>query len=274
MRVILSILLALTAAPCAMSQPVAAQPMARAELWNSEQFVLHSKIVGRDFLIQVAKPFDVVKGKVPAVYITDGNMLFSAAAAVAAANSGSESTGPAYYIGIGYPEQDRDVWLKERSAHLTHVDLKAKIHTGDGEKFAQFLIQELRPEIERRYPVDPARSVLAGYSFGGLFATHMLLDHPDAFQTYLIGSPSIWVEPKLLERAKAFNTAASPKRVFIGIGGQEKPFMLASELHDALNRPGNGITLQYWSVPDENHMTVPPAFLSRALRFAVPPIAK
>jgi predicted alpha/beta superfamily hydrolase len=266
MRLIMPLLLALLTPGIA-----SAQPVQRAELWNSEQFVLHSEIVGRDFLIQVAKPFDEVKEKVPAVYITDGNMLFTAAAAVAAASAGSESTGPAYYIGIGYPEQDRAVWYKERSAHLTHVQMKTEIHMGDGEKFAQFLIKELLPAIEKRYPVDPARRVLAGYSFGGLFTTHMLFDHPEAFQTYLMGSPSIWVEPKLLEKAKMFDTAAAPKRVFIAIGGDEKPFMLAKELHEALNRPGNGLTLQYWSVPDENHMTVPPAFLSRALRFAVPP---
>ena len=267
MRLILPFLLALAG----LAGTAVAQPVQRAELWNSEQFVLHSKILDRDLLIQVAKPFGEVKGKVPAVYITDGNMLFMAAAAVAAANAGKDSTGPAYYIGIGYPEQDRDLWFRDRSAHLTHVDMKAKVATGQGEKFAQFLIRELRPAIEARYPVDPARRVLAGYSFGGLFATRMLLDHPDAFDTYLLGSPSIWVEPGLLERAKAFETSASPKRVFIAIGALEPPFMRTGELRDALSRPGNGVTVQYWSAPDENHMTVPPAFLARALRFALPP---
>lgn len=270
MRLILTLLLAL----CATCLPAAAQPLPRAELWNTEQFVLHSKILDRDFLIQVAKPFDAVKGKVPAVYITDGNMLFSAAAAVAAANSGSESIGPAYYIGIGYPEQDRALWFKERSADLTYDKMKSTIVTGEGRRFAQFVMQELQPAIERRYPVDPARRVLVGYSFGGLFGTNVLLRHPEAFETYLLCSPSIWAEPALLDRARAFDTAASPKRVFIAIGGDEKPFMLAKELHDALNRPGNGLTLRYWSIPDENHMTVPPAFLSRALRFGVPPLPK
>ncbi|HSX57207.1 MAG TPA: alpha/beta hydrolase-fold protein [Sphingomonas sp.] len=267
MRLILSLLLVFTG----LTGSAAAQTVQRAELWNTEQFVLHSKILERDFLIQVAKPFGEVKGKVPAVYITDGNMLFMAAAAVAAANAGKDSTGPAYYIGIGYPEQDRDLWFKDRSAHLTHVDMKAKVPTGHGDKFAQFLIRELRPAIEARYPVDPARRMLAGYSFGGLFATRVLLDHPDAFDTYLLGSPSIWVEPALLDRAKAFSTPASPKRVFIAVGALEPPFMRTAELRDALSQPGNGVTVQYWSVPDENHMTVPPAFLARALRFALPP---
>lgn len=269
MRLILVLFLAIAG----LTLPVRAQSVKPAELWNSEQFVIHSQIVGRAFLIQVAKPFDPVKVKVPAVYITDGNMLFSTAAGIVAASAGKESTGPAYYVGIGYPEQDRGVWLKERAAHLTHVDMKASVPTGQGDKFAQFLIRELQPEIERRYPVDPARRILLGYSFGGLFATHMLLDHPDAFDTYLLGSPSIWVEPKLLERARAFTTP-TPKRIFIAIGAEEKPFMLARELHEALNRPGNGVATEYWSVPGENHMTVPPAFVSRALRFAVPPPAE
>jgi predicted alpha/beta superfamily hydrolase len=270
MRLILTLMLALAGlVPAAAAQR--GQPVQRAELWNSEQFVVHSKILDRDFLIQVAKPFGPVKGKVPAVYITDGNMLFSTAAGIIASSAGKESTAPAYYVGIGYPEQDRERWYRDRSQHLTHVDMKAAIATGNGARFAQFVIKELQPLIEKRYPVDPARNVLVGYSFGGLFATNVLLRHPEAFETYLLGSPSIWAQPKLLEMAKTFESAASPKRVFIAIGGEEKPFMLAKELHAALDRPGNGVTLRYWSVPDENHMTVPPAFLSRALRFALPP---
>jgi predicted alpha/beta superfamily hydrolase len=267
MRLFMALCLAL-AGPAA-AQP--AKPVQPATMWNSEQFVLHSDIVGRDYLIQVARPFGRVEGKVPAVYVTDGNMLFAAAAAVAAPNAGKDSTGPAYYIGIAYPEQDREVWLKARAADLTHRDLKGASPTGGGAKFARFLIEELRPAIEARYPVDPAHRVLVGYSFGGLFATRMLLDHPDAFDTWLIGSPSIWAEPDLIDRAKRFS---SPERVFIAVGGQEQSFMLegASGLYDALRRPGSGVTVQHWAVPDENHMTVPPAFLSRALRFALPPV--
>lgn len=251
--------------------PATAQGIQRAELWNSEQFVLRSKILERDFLIQVAKPFGEVEGKVPAVYLTDGNMLFAAAAAVAAPNAGKESAGPAYFIGIGYPEQDRETWLRRRAADLTHRDLKGKDPTGDGARFARFLIDELRPAIEARYPVDPARRILAGYSFGGLFATRMLLDHPEAFDTWLIASPSIWAEPQLLTRARQFKS--SGEQVFIAVGAQEAPFMLAgaSGLHDALRRPDSGVSVQYWTVPDENHVTVPNAFLARALRFALPP---
>jgi uncharacterized protein len=267
LRLILPLLVALAG----IAHAAQAQPVQRAELWNTEQFVLHSQTLDREFLIQVAKPFGTVQGKVPAVYITDGNMLFSTAAGIIASSVGKESTAPAYYIGIGYPEQNRERWYKDRSQHLTHVDMKATIATGNGARFAQFVIKELQPLIERRYPIDPARNVLVGYSFGGLFATNVLLRHPEAFATYLLGSPSIWAQPQLLEMAKAFDTASSPKRVFIAIGDEEKPLMLAKELHAALDRPGNGVTLRYWSVPGENHMTVPPAFLARALRFALPP---
>lgn len=269
MRLILSLLLMLAGLP----QIVHAQPVPppRAEIWNSEQFVVRSNILDRDFLIQVAKPFDAVKGKVPAVYITDGNMLFSTAAGIIASSAGKESTAPAYYIGIGYPEQDRQTWYRDRSQHLTHLDMKSTIATGNGARFAQFIIKELQPLIERRYPIDRTRNVLVGYSFGGLFATNVLLRHPEAFATYLLGSPSIWAQPALLDLAKAFDTSATPKRVFIAIGAEEKPFMKARELWQALDRPGNGVTVRYWSVPDENHMTVPPAFLARALRFALPP---
>ncbi len=48
-----------------------------ATLWYTEEFTVHSKIVGRDFLIQFAKPVKSQEAKVPVIYALDGNTLFS-----------------------------------------------------------------------------------------------------------------------------------------------------------------------------------------------------
>jgi predicted alpha/beta superfamily hydrolase len=63
---------------------------------------------------------------------------------------------------------------------------------GDAEGFHRFMTEELRPLIAQSYRTDPKNQSLMGYSLGGLFALHVLFQHPQSYQGYVIGSPSIW----------------------------------------------------------------------------------
>src|SRR3546814_9201572 len=53
------------------------------------------------------------------------------------------------------------------------------------------MTEELRPLVDATYATDGRNNILWGDSFGGLFALHVLFNHPAAYQTYLVGSPSI-----------------------------------------------------------------------------------
>jgi predicted alpha/beta superfamily hydrolase len=195
---------------------VAAKP---ATIWYSEQFIVHSKNVGRDFLIQIARPIRPQVTKSPVVYLLDGNGLFGEVADMVLTNGYFGDNAAAYVVGIGYPAQEFNQWLSLRNHDLIHVrvpdNFKMAMGSGEGAKFQKFLLEELRPLIERRYPVDAHRAILAGHSFAGLFTLHVLLIDPGAFDDYLICSPSIWAEPQLLEKASAFYTSI-PLKVFIG----------------------------------------------------------
>lgn len=195
---------------------------APATIWYSEQFILHSNFVGRDFLIQVAKPARPQAGKVPVFYLLDGNSLFGEVADMATSYG---YFGDAASVGVGYPDQDYSHWLSLRNHDLLHVHLSDDVElaagSGDGAKFDKFLLQELRPTIEHRYPADVHRSILAGHSFGGLFTLHLLLNDSAAFDDFIICSPSIWAEPQLLDKASAFHTPV-PGKIFIGVGSKEE----------------------------------------------------
>ena len=66
---------------------------------------------------------------------------------------------------------------------------------GGAGSFLRFIRQELMPFIQSSYPVRPEEKAIAGSSFGGLFALYTLFHHPDTFNCYIIGSPSIgWDE--------------------------------------------------------------------------------
>jgi predicted alpha/beta superfamily hydrolase len=58
--------------------------------------------------------------------------------------------------------------------------------------FLRFLLTELKPAIEQRYPVDATDSTIVGSSFGGLFASWVLLTQPGAFQRFVLCSPALW----------------------------------------------------------------------------------
>src|SRR3546814_19297331 len=73
----------------------------------------------------------------------------------------------------------------------------------------------------------PIYNILWGDSFGGLFALHVLFNHPAAYQTYLVGSPSInWSGGAILE--DEINLAAQDAagevaaRVLFNLGAPEE----------------------------------------------------
>jgi len=69
------------------------------------------------------------------------------------------------------------------------------------EPFAEFLAMELMPWLQSEYRVtdDPARTTLAGASFGGLAASFAALRHPERFGNVLSQSGGYWWEPVDLE---------------------------------------------------------------------------
>jgi len=171
-----------------------------ATIWYREQFIFHSKSLERDFLIQVAKPLRSQTSKVSVIYVLDGNSLFPAVASMMQGYGGFGHSAPASVVGIGYPDQTLEQWFSLRTHDLLSGPVpdsvkevpnsfKAAAASGNGAGFAKFLLQELRPMIERRYPVDPHQSILAGHSLGASFASHVLLHDSGAFDDYLLCSP-------------------------------------------------------------------------------------
>jgi enterochelin esterase-like enzyme len=63
--------------------------------------------------------------------------------------------------------------------------------------FAEFLATELLPWVHARYSVtsDPAQTVVAGSSYGGIAATYAGLRHPELFGNVLCQSGSFWWAP-------------------------------------------------------------------------------
>jgi len=170
---------------------------------------------------------------------------------------------------------------------------------GGSEDFYRFLTEELRPAIAAAYSVDADDQTLYGHSLAGLFTLDVLFNHPASFRTFVASSPSIWWNSRsVLQGERGFagkvEARAAQPRVLILVGAREQdtpdallPGMTrgqmktlveesrmvdnASELAGRLGRikGGPGYGVRFHAFEDEDHLTVLPASISRALAFAL-----
>ena len=168
------------------------------------QFDMKSKITGRTYRIFVAAPSGPPPHTgYPAVYLLDARTTFATVASQARIAQ-SEGRPPMLIVGIGYPDDGASLLLRNRDltpsepTGLSRAEMVkdyGPIKAGDygrAEAFHRFMMAELRPRILGLYRVDLHNQSLMGYSFGGLFALHVLFEQPDAYRTFVVGSPSIW----------------------------------------------------------------------------------
>jgi predicted alpha/beta superfamily hydrolase len=153
------------------------------------------------------------------------------------------------------------------------------------DEFLRVILTEIKPRVAAAAPVNPDRSTVFGHSLGGLFVLHALFTHPDAFQTWLALSPSIWWDSRVVlrdEAAFAGEVAAGhvAPRIYIGVGAREesKPdeFMmvtnasaLASRLSGLKGAPSYVVGSKVFD--GQTHLSVPIAAAGALLDFALPP---
>lgn len=235
------------------------------------QFVVRSRHADRDYLVQVTPPArpPVFPGqKAAVVYALDAGWGVAGAAGWLLGGGGAMS--PAYMVTIGYPPgqpNSREADLLPRPVARQDGSVA---RGGRSDKFTRFLLEELKPFIEARYPVDPARAVLFGHSLGGVFAANVLADHPDAFAGFLIASPSVWADTTVPERLRAISAGGAGPRVFVGWGEREEPYMLEGGQEVAAALAGRGDRLATHVFTGDFHITYYPAALGAALPFLLP----
>jgi predicted alpha/beta superfamily hydrolase len=236
---------------------------------GAETLVLHSDALGRDVTVDVTAAEPSAAGlQAAAVYVLDRGMLITGQSALILQRA--QAMAPAFIVAISNSDAGAD-----RNLDFVHERLGQGKDAwgGGGQAYESFLVDELKPFIEARYAVDPARAVLFGHSLGGLFAATVLVRHPRAFSGYLIASPSIWATPGLVEAVKRMPPVLRPTRVFIGYGDGEAPETIGPmrQLAEALAAPRTGLDVREREFEGQNHAS---SFLLEApagLPFLLPP---
>lgn len=244
---------------------------AKALAGGSEQFIMRSARLGRDFQIVVTLPLGLrLPGqRLPAIYTLDGG--YGLAGPVARMLGSANGMAPAMIVAVDYPPGEANRRLTDLSHGQFTYD--GQIEGGGGEAFQEFLLDELRAFIESNYPADPDRSILYGHSLGGLFATNVLALRPEAFIAYLIGSPSVWVDPSVLASVAKVAHQGAGRRVFVGVGGSETPRMLegAANLASLLSAPSSKFVVRSQVFEGQDHMPYYAQMTPLAFAFCLPP---
>jgi len=232
---------------------------------------VHSAIVGRDFVIEVTPPRTppILPGQTaPVLYVLDGGYDLAGPAGYMLGAAGVMA--PAYVVTVGYPAGASARGVDLLSTSATSPDGSA--HKGGGtDAFRRFLVEELKPFVEARYPVDGGKSMLFGHSLSGLFTANVLASHPSDFAAYLIASPSVWADPGVVERLRALRIGSAPRRVFVGYGGDENAYMIdgARQVIQALSGV-QGVLLRAKAFEGEQHISYYPALPNAAFPFLLP----
>ena len=250
---------------------------------GARQFVVHSAVVARDFVVSVSPPpafaswisADLEAAgskqrdqKLPAIYALDSG--YGIAGPMAKMMVGVATMSPAYVVSVGYVEGQvnwRRTDLLYRSATADGVT-----YGGGGARFLAFLTEELRPFLEAKYPLDPTKAILFGHSFGGLFAANVLAESPEAFDGYVIGSPSVWIDPQVLAKL-ASAAKGNGHRVFVAVGGEEDAKMRdgVSQLVATLSTAPSSFKVERRIFAGESEISYYPLLIQAAFPWLVPP---
>ncbi|UFN47869.1 alpha/beta hydrolase [Roseomonas sp. OT10] len=168
----------------------------------------------------------------PSLWLLDGNATFPLALQ---ARSAAGADGVAL-VGVGHPGGDRPD-VARRFHELTPPTVADNFgerrgnppETGGRGAFLHFLEAVLRPGLDGRLPLDPARRTLFGHSLGALFGLHVLFTRTELFEAYALADPSIWWNRRsILDEQAAFlaglrlggGRAARPVRILLSTSGR------------------------------------------------------
>jgi predicted alpha/beta superfamily hydrolase len=132
----------------------------------------------------------------PVLYLHDGQNLFNARSSfggtewsvdeTAESHIKSGKIAPVIIVAIAN--------IADRMEEYTPVRSESQKAGGRGEAYLSFVVQELKPFIDKTYPTftGPAHTTIGGSSLGGLISLYAAARFPEVFGGCVAMSPSIW----------------------------------------------------------------------------------
>ncbi|HLA11920.1 MAG TPA: alpha/beta hydrolase-fold protein [Pyrinomonadaceae bacterium] len=227
-----------------------------------DRLVLKSRVLGDERVVFVRTPPEYKKSSndYPVLYLLDGDVHFLHTAGTI--EFLARNMRMPEMIVVGIPHVDRNHDLTPTRGSIPRMEGKTEFFptSGGGPGFLKFIEDELIPFIEVHYRTESLR-ILAGHSFGGLFAVYTLLTRPALFDGYIAVSPSLqWDNQVLLKQAKEVFSQGrrGHNRLYLALGNEPGPILPAFDLFIKLlaDHKPNGLVWQTLRLPEEDHGSV------------------
>ena len=166
---------------------------------------IRSSVLKEERTLLISKPAGYEDGadRYPVLYVLDGETLFRSSSAIAEFLAASERIPEMLVVAIAsgsFQQRTRDLTPPSSA----EIDNRFSPGNGGADAFLSFVADELIPLVDKTYRTRPYR-VLAGHSFGGLFAIHALTAKPNLFNAYIAIDPTLsWNSGAVVEEAESF----------------------------------------------------------------------
>jgi predicted alpha/beta superfamily hydrolase len=260
------LVLALLASPAGAQTP--------ASPWTRDS--LQSAKLGEQRILFVATPagYATSKDRYPVLVLLDADdePQFNAAVANVAFLTSRGAIPPLIVVGVANG--------KDRSHDMTPpasgATMKQFATAGGAGTFESFIHDEVLPRVRTNYRTLPT-TILAGHSFGGLFALYVAATNPGAYTGIVAMSPSLWWNDSTVANtyADAIAKAAAPTRVFATSGGLEPSIDVTTRRFEARLDSIKPASLAFGvrHYPEDTHGLTPEPSLIDGLRFVFAPIS-
>ncbi len=257
-KIVIAMLLVGICVPKAWAQ--VSEPKTFHHPFNLQVYDLPTASNGVDYQLIIREPLrPPAEGeKASTFYFLDATANMPAAATMSYNYESFNYIPTAYFVGIGYKNEDGGLWKEEnRTRDYTPVEFtppkghflenseKDWVGSGGAPAFFDVVQNQIIPFVERNFDVDKSDRVLIGKSTSGLGATYAALNQPGLFNRYVIISPAIWWDDWMLPREdrwvmrSARDTSdveyPSETRIYFAVGEAEERLDLVTDLYVLTN---------------------------------------
>src|SRR5262249_1982031 len=212
-----------------------------------------SKILGnrRDILVYLPRGYRrLSRRRYSVLYLHDGQNVFDTATSFSGVEWGVDETAerltkenliePLIIVAVAKIGEKR---LDEKAPTRGGIEAQRttkKSRKGTGRPNRHFLMEELKPYIDRKYRTNPCVEFtgLGGSSLGGLVTLALGILYPQTFSRLMVMSPSIWWDDFAIYRLVDSIERKPPVKIWLDTGTAEPGWERAPELVNRLFEKG------------------------------------
>ncbi|MEN5206900.1 alpha/beta hydrolase-fold protein [Stenotrophomonas terrae] len=255
------------------------------EVLGSEVWDVPDPVSGRNYQMFVALPAgyaDNPDKRYPVLYVTDADYAFPLVWQMARRlNVEGRKIEDFILVGLSYAKGEGGMQSRRRdytpTANGPSSSPADAVHGGAG-AYITYLETQALPFMAKRYRTDETRRMFLGHSYGALLGTQVMLERPQLFSAYILGSPSYWFDKQVMERrlAQAGKAPELPVRAYMYVGeyesvqhgGDADMVVDAQRMIGLLGaRGGRSLQLKLDVLNDEDHLSVAPRGFMHGLKY-------